>query len=141
MDLRSRLKADLNKLAAQLPLGDKGIDGIVGNVSKQLSQYEGKVKKFVADLDLKSREAKQKSRKQIEDLITHIRDTRDSMEEKISQVVVTEGQKLNDRVSELLGYLVRAAAKTQAKATPKKKSPTKKRTSTKARRTRKKKLS
>ena len=132
MDLREIIKTDLKKISNHLP---DGAHTILNQVSKQLNDYESRVKTFVQDMDLKSRDARVRSRKHLDQLVTQIRKTRINLESRISEVVNSEGKRLNEKVNEVLKRLV-LTAKAEKKAKTASRSKTKA-TTTKKRTTRK----
>lgn len=93
---QDRWKADWKRLAGS-PL--------VGNLSKHLNAYEGKVKKLVRDFDLKSRDARETSRKQIDKFTIQLKRTRTEVEKKVTVLLNEEGQRLNKAMAELFNYL------------------------------------
>lgn len=94
--LQTRLKSDLKRLAKS---------NLVSNLSKQFNQYEGRVKKLVHEFDIKSREARDNSRKQIDKFTTHLKETRVQVERRVSEVLNEESKRLNGRMTELFNYL------------------------------------
>ena len=116
--MQNKLKSDLKRLAGS-PL--------VGGLSKQFNVYEDKVKKIVHDFDLKSREARKTSRKQIEKFTVQLKKTRSGVEKKVSALLNEEGKRLNKAVLEMFNYL-KSMAKNEkltqkGKSSSKKKSP------------------
>jgi len=100
------------------------------SVSKQLNIYEKKVKDLVKDLDLKSRDAREKSREQLDAFTHQVKKTRTDLEKRIVTLVNQETKRLNVGLNELVSYLksLSHSEKTQAaaKAAPKAKAATKK---------------
>jgi len=94
--LQDILKADLKKIANST---------VVSNLSKQFNQYEHRVKKFVNEFDLRSREARDRSRQQIDQFTTQLQKTRKQVEKRVTQVIEKEGKRLNGRATELFNYL------------------------------------
>lgn len=103
----------------------------VSGISKQLNVYEKKVKELVKDLNLRSVEAREKSRQQLDLFAEQIKKTRDEVEKKVVTVVNLETQRLNKGVTDLVSYLKtvakheKTAAKTVSKKSTKAKAPTK----------------
>lgn len=94
--LQEILKADLKKIANST---------VVSNLSKQFNQYEHRVKKFVNEFDLRSREARDRSRQQIDQFTNQLQKTRKQVEKRVTQVIEKEGKRLNGRATELFNYL------------------------------------
>ena len=76
-----------------------------GGLSKQLTDYEKKVKTVVHELDLKSRDARVKSRKQLDQFASQVRKTKVELEKTVVALVNKEAQKLTKGFNELVGYL------------------------------------
>lgn len=94
--LESLLKADLKKIANS---------ALVSNLSKQFNSYENRVRKFVTEFDLKSREARTRSRKQIDQFADQLQKTRKEVEKRVTKVIEKEGKRLNGRATVLFNYL------------------------------------
>jgi hypothetical protein len=77
----------------------------VSGLSKHLNTYEKKVKELVHELDLKSRDARDKSRKQLDQFTQQLRKTRTDVERKVLTIVNQESQRLNKGLAELVVYL------------------------------------
>lgn len=129
IDLKSLIKSErFNQLA-------KGI-------SSGISGYEKRVKAFVKDLDIKGRDARTKSKEQLDRFTTQLRTTRTELEKRVVTLVNSEADRLNKGFNELVGKLkhlsqqeqqalkkskgkakakVRASAKKASSAAPKKK--------------------
>ena len=107
MSFRSQLKLDFNKLANNPKLT---------HFTQQLNGYENRVASFVKDFDIKSREARERSRHQLDKFLRQIKRTRSEVEKKVATLVNQEGKKLNKRINELFSYLKTLAQKEKAKA-------------------------
>ena len=94
--LQTRLKSDLKRLAKS---------NLVVNLSRHFNQYEGRVKRLVQDFDLKSREARENGKKQIDKFTSQLKETRGQVERRVSEVLNEESKRLNDRMTELFNYL------------------------------------
>jgi DNA anti-recombination protein RmuC len=94
--LEKRLKEELNKLS-QSQLGQV--------FREQLKNYEVKVKDVVKDLNSKSKEAREKGRKQLEKLTVQLNTSRTGLEKKVLQLVNQETKKLNKSCQELFNYI------------------------------------
>ncbi len=79
--------------------------GISTGISGQLGTYEKRVKALVKDLDLKSRDARSKSREQLDRFTTQIKSTRNQLEKRVVTLVNYEADRLNKGLNELVGYL------------------------------------
>lgn len=77
----------------------------VQGVSKQVNTYEKKVKGLVKDLDLKTRDAREKSQKQLDRFTVQIKKTRGQLEARVVEVVNQEAARLNKGFVELVTYL------------------------------------
>lgn len=131
--LQTRLKTDLKRLTNS---------PVVGNLSKQFSAYEEKVRRFVRDFDLKSREARDTGRRRLDEFTTQLRHRRGEVEKKMTRLLNEEGKRLNQRVGELVNYLKSLAKneklKVKGKSTaPKRKASKAKSDSAKPKRSRK----
>jgi hypothetical protein len=91
--MESKLKIDLKRLADS---------ALANNLSKHLNEYEAKVKEMVRDFDLKSREARDKSRERLDRFLAQLKQTRGDLEKKVTDIAHVEGERLNKRVSELV---------------------------------------
>jgi flagellar motor component MotA len=94
--LEKRLKEELKKLS-QSQLGQV--------FREQLKNYEVKVKDVVKDLNSKSKEAREKGRKQLEKLTVQLNTSRTGLEKKVLQLVNQETKKLNKSCQELFSYI------------------------------------
>lgn len=94
--LEKRLKEELNKLS-QSQLGQV--------FREQLKNYEVKVKDVVKDLNSKSKDVREKGRKQLEKLTDQLNTTRTGLEKKVLQLVNQETKKLNKSCQELFNYI------------------------------------
>ncbi len=94
--LQGKWKADIKKLTNS-PL--------VGNLTKQFNVYEDRVRRFVRDIDLRSREARVTSKKRIDIFTSQLKERRFEVEKKVTRLLNDEGKRLNGRVNELVGYL------------------------------------
>lgn len=92
----NKLTSDLKKLANShwvLPL------------TKQLNTYEVKAKALVKEFDLKSRDARDKSKARLDEILGQLKKTRGEVETKVRTVFEEESKRLNARVTELFGTL------------------------------------
>ena len=102
MSLRSNLKVDFSKWAKH---------PAISQLTEQLNTYEKRVSTLVKNFDLKGREARQRSREQLDKVVGQLKETRGKVEKKVTQLVSLEGKKLNKRVNELVNYLNAMAKK------------------------------
>ena len=110
MSLRSNLKVDFIKWANHPS---------INSLTRQITTYEKRVSSLVKGFDVKGREARKRSRKQLDKVLVQLKQTRANVEKKITQLVSLEGKKINKRVNELVGYLKvvsRKEARTEATA-------------------------
>lgn len=121
----NKLTEDLKKLAnAQvfIPL------------TKQLNVYEKKARGLIKEFDLRSREARDKSRARLDDFLVQLKKTRTEVESKVRSLYEEESKRINARVNDLLETIRTVAqpdsAPTKA-AAPKAKTATRKKTGTK----------
>ena len=112
--MQEKLKLDLKRLANS---------ALANNLSKHLNEYESKVKEMVHGFDLKSRYAREKSRKRLDEFAKQLKKTRGDLEKRVSTLVNQEGVRLNKRVTELFNYLKSVAGneKIGLRAAPSKK--------------------
>jgi hypothetical protein len=96
MSLRSNLKVDFSKWASHPS---------INQLTKQITTYEKRVSTLVKDFDLKGREARERSRKKLDKVLGHLKQTRSKVEKKVTHLVTLEGKKLNKKVNELLNYV------------------------------------
>lgn len=94
--MQTKLKLDLKRLANS---------ALATNLSRHLKDYEAKVKKVVHGFDLKSRDARAKSKKQLDQFAVQLKKTRGQIEKKVVTLAQEEGERLNKRVVELVNYL------------------------------------
>ncbi len=113
--IQQKLKVDLKRLVNST---------LVDNISKQWGTYETRVKRIVHDFDLKSREAREVSRKRLDVFTSQLRKTRCDVEKKVATLINMEGRKLNVKVVELFNYLktISNSEKLNEGLTPRKKS-------------------
>ncbi len=105
-------------------------------ISKQWTSYEKRVKSLVKDLDLKSRDARDKSRKQLDVFANQLQKTKVDVEKKVVSLVNYEAGRLNQGFNELVTYLKSLStneklAKPATKGKSKAKSPAKRAPSSK----------
>ncbi len=74
-------------------------------VSKQWTGYEKRLKSVVQDLDLKSRDARDKSRKQLDAFAHQLQKTRVDVEKKVTHLINYEAGRINQGFNELVTYL------------------------------------
>src|SRR5580765_6397819 len=91
-----KLRSELKRLANS---------ELVSGISKQLNVYEKKVKDLVNNFDTKSREARGKSREQLDKFATQLKRTRTDVEKRVRDLLTQEGQRLNKGMGELVNYL------------------------------------
>jgi hypothetical protein len=123
----SKIKAELSRLANS---------PFVGNISKQISVYETRVKRLVSDFDSRSRNARERSKRHLDQLSTQLKKTRGDVEKRITTLWKHEGTRLNKSVNELVTYIkamtkkeaAAAGTKKRAKKTGTKKTTTKRTT-------------
>ncbi|MSP18921.1 MAG: hypothetical protein EXR74_05060 [Bdellovibrionales bacterium] len=96
MSLRSNLKVDFSKWANHPS---------INSLTRQITTYEKRVSSLVKGFDIKGREARKRSRKQLDKVLVQLKQTRANVEKRVSQLVSLEGKKLNKRVNELVSYL------------------------------------
>lgn len=96
MQVQSRIRSDLKRWASS---------DFVRGLSRQFSDYEVRVKEVVRDFDLRSRDAREKSRDQIEKFAKQLKKTRAKVEGQVNTLLSTEGHKLNGRVRQVFNYL------------------------------------
>lgn len=109
----------------------------IGGFTKQLNSYEKKVTRFVNDLDLKTREARERSKKHLDRFADHVQKTRDKVEKKIVSLLNQEAKRLNQKIAELFNYLKPIAKDEKLSVKPVSKKVSKKRTAAKATRVKK----
>jgi hypothetical protein len=112
--VKEKLNLDLKKLSKS---------HLLENLSQHLNGYEKRVRSLVRDFDLRSRDAREKSREQLDRFADRLREARGNVETKVAAVLNQEGQRLNKGVQELLNYL-KTASKSE-KLSPKVVSPKK----------------
>ena len=111
-----KLKLDLKNLSKK---------ELVENLSKHLTAYEERWKQLMKEFDVKSRDARERSRTQWERFSKQIRDRRSELEKRVTDLFQQETQKLsrqiNQGANELFNYLKSIAKneKLEAKSTPK----------------------
>lgn len=107
--------------------------------SKQLNGYEKRVKEVVRDFNLRSQEARKKSKKQMDQFTKRLNKTRKDVEKTLKSLINEESRLLNKSFNELVSHLKdlseqdeKAAAKASApkKRAKKKTAPKKKRLQT-----------
>lgn len=107
--------------------------GISTNITSHLGTYEKRVRAMVKDLDLKSRDARSKSREQLDRFASQLKTTRTQLEKRVVTLVNFEADRLNKGLNELVGYLKTLSKQEQsarnAKSRSAKKSTGKKKTS------------
>jgi methyl-accepting chemotaxis protein len=77
----------------------------LGDLSQHLNEYEKRLKSVVKDLDLKSRDARDKSRKQLDTFTKQLKKTRTDLEKRVKSLVNQEAKRLNEGFNELVTYL------------------------------------
>lgn len=94
---------------------------VVNNLTQHLNGYETKVRKLVEELNLKSLEARTKSKKQLDHFSEQIKKTRSDVERKVLTIVNQEAHRLNRRLTDLVDYLDTVAKKESKSTTTTKK--------------------
>lgn len=89
----------------------------VENLSKHLTTYEKRAKELVKELELKSRDAREKSREQLARFTTQVRKTGIEVEKNVKDLLAQEGKVLNQKLNELVTY-VKGLANNEKKAAP-----------------------
>lgn len=94
--LEQKLKAEIKKLS----------NSQVGQVlSEQLKTYEKKLKTLVDDLNVRGRDARDKSKKQLETLADQLKHSRSDLERKILTTLNKEAKRLNKNFQDLFTYI------------------------------------
>lgn len=106
--MASKLKIDLKQLFTSQQ---------VENLSKHLTTYEKRVKELVKELDLKSRDARDKSKERLAHFTSQVRKTSTDIEKNVKDLLNQEGKVLNQKVTELVTYL-KSLASNEKKAAP-----------------------
>jgi len=96
MSVRSSLKVDFSKWAKH---------PAISQLTQQISSYEKRISHLVKDFDLKGREARERSRKQLNEVLGQLKRTRSKVEKKVTDLVQVEAKRLNKRVSDLMAYI------------------------------------
>ena len=78
---------------------------IFANLSKQLGSYEGRLKDWVKQLDLKSQTARTKSRQRLNEFTVQLRKTSVQLEKRVNKIWIAEAKRLNIRLADLVVYL------------------------------------
>jgi len=78
--------------------------------SKQINDYEKKVRIFVKDFNLRGQGAKEKGRKQLDEFVKHLKKTRTQVEKRVLTVINEEAKNVNKRCQKLLSDLKTLAA-------------------------------
>jgi hypothetical protein len=99
--MASKFKVDLKKLMNKPQ---------VENLSKHLTEYDHKVKELVKELNLKSRDAREKGKVQLDRFTAQVQKTRTDVEKNVKTLLQQEGKVLNQKVNELVTYLKGLAA-------------------------------
>ncbi len=108
------LNIDLKKLSKE---SLKSVD----QLSKQFVSYEKRVKKLVHEMDVSTRDARKQGRERLDSFLQELRDRRDALEQKVSELVHLEGKRINEGVNELVAYLKQLRASgASSGASPKK---------------------
>lgn len=131
MSFKARLKADLKKISGLTHKLPKEAQAVIEEVTTQLADYEKKVRQFAKAVDLKGRKAKERGRKQVDNVVKQIHHTRSQIEDKVMTLVAKEGKKLNTRVNKLLNRLLSAAQAEQKAKKPRKRKSTARKAPTK----------
>lgn len=110
-------KEILTKLSSMI--GEKKFN----QLSKQISNYEQKLKKVLKDVDLKSRNAQKKGKESLTHLKKQIQTTGTLVEKKIKHIIDDELSQLDKKVHSVVGKIKKIARDTQhtKKSTPAKK--------------------
>jgi hypothetical protein len=107
--VNQKLTEDLKKLANSQ---------VVEPLTKQLNVYEKKAKDLVKEFDLRSREARDKSKARLDEFFVQLKKTRTEVEAKVRTVFEEESKRLNTRVNDLLESLRTVAQVDTPKAAP-----------------------
>lgn len=100
IDFRNFIKSErLNQLTKGLS------EGIGHGLSDYLGTYEKKVRKIVKELDLKSRDARSKSREKLDHFASQLKTTRGEFEKRVLTLVNHEAERLNKGFNDLVSYL------------------------------------
>jgi hypothetical protein len=95
-----KLKLDLKKLSKS---------ELVENLSRHLSAYEDRWKKVLRDFDVKSRDARDRSREQWDKFSRQLKDRRVELEKRVTNTFQVESKRLsrqiNQGANELFNYL------------------------------------
>ena len=93
----NKLTKDLRKLANSQ---------VFVPLTKQLNAYEKKARGLVKEFDLRSREARDKSKARLDDFLVQLKKTRTEVESKVRSLFEEESKRINTRVNDLLdtGY-------------------------------------
>lgn len=102
MSLRSNIKVDFSKWSKH---------PAINQLTEQLNTYEKRVSTLVKNFDLKSRDARERSRQQLDKVLGQLKQTRAKVETKVTRLVNQEGKKLNKKVNDLMIYLNAVARK------------------------------
>ncbi|MEZ4752656.1 MAG: hypothetical protein R3B54_19075 [Bdellovibrionota bacterium] len=102
--------------------------------SKQLNGYEKKVRDVVRDFNLRSQEARSKSKKQMDQFTKRLNKTRKDVEKTLKSLINEESRLLNKSFNELVSHLKELSEQESAKKAPKKKAATKKKSAPKKKR-------
>lgn len=122
IDFRNFIKSEkLNQFAK----------GISDGLSHGLGGYEKRVKSMVKELDLKSRDARVKSREQLDRFAKQLKTTRSQLEKRVVTLVHSETERLNKGLNELVTYLKTLSKQEKKKAAKSKSGGAKKSASSK----------
>ncbi len=87
----------------------------VGDLGRHIAAYEKRAKQLVREIDLRSRGAREKSLKRLEQLSNQLNKARGQFERRATDLLQKESKRLNGRVNELMGY-IRSIAKAEKPA-------------------------
>lgn len=100
IDFRKLLESNrFGKIAREISTGiSSGLHGYFGT-------YEKKVKSLVKEIDLKSRDAREKSKDQLDKFTEKLKNRKSDLEKRVVGLVNVEAEKLNKGLTELVSYL------------------------------------
>jgi hypothetical protein len=94
--MQGKLKEELRRLASSQ---------LVGKISRQLNEYERSLKKLAKEFEVKSRDARKKSRTHLDGFASQLKRTRGDVEKKVVTLLNHEGKRLNEGVGQVFNYL------------------------------------
>lgn len=88
-------------------------------VTDQLTSYEKRAKQLVKDFELTGKDAKQKSRAQLDSVVEQLRKTRTELEDKVKLLVEKESGRIDKKVNDLFDTLLTFANLEKKQKAPK----------------------